>query len=73
VSDLGRYGVYLALFAEIGVVLGVAIVAGVLGGWWLDRQLHTLPAFVLIGALGGLASGGVAVARIIARFLARFE
>ncbi len=72
-NRLGRAGAYVALFSEIGVTLLVTILAGVLIGWWVDRQLHTLPVFVLIGALLGMASGAVAVGRLISRFLARYE
>lgn len=71
--DFGRAGVYLALFSEIGVVLLTTILGGVLAGAWVDQQLHTLPVFALVGALGGLASGGAVVVRLINRFLRRFE
>ena len=69
----GQAGAYLALFSEIGLVLLVTTLAGVLAGNWLDEQLGTLPLFVLIGFLGGAASGAVAIYRLITRFLAKFE
>jgi len=72
-KDLGRASIYLALFSEIGVAFGLTVLAGVLGGWWVDQQLHSLPVFLLIGALSGLGLGGVIVGRLIGRFLARFE
>ncbi len=72
-KDLGRASIYFSLFSEIAVTLAVPIIAGVLGGWWLDQQVHTLPIFLLVGAMLGLALGGAAVARLITRFLARFE
>lgn len=72
-NGFGRTGAYLALFSEIGFVLLVTVLAGVLVGYWADEQLGTLPIFVLLGfALGGTA-GAVAVYRLINRFLARFE
>ncbi|MGZ6338771.1 MAG: AtpZ/AtpI family protein [Candidatus Limnocylindrales bacterium] len=72
-NGFGRTGAYLALFSEIGFVLLVTVLAGVLVGYWADEQLGTLPIFVLLGfALGGTA-GAVAVYRLISRFLARFE
>jgi ATP synthase protein I len=45
----------------------------VLVGYWVDQQLGTLPIFVVIGLLLGFGAGGLAVARLIRRFLARFE
>jgi len=71
--DLGRASIYLALFSEIAFAFGLTVLAGVLGGWWIDQQFHTLPVFLLIGAVVGLALGGTVVARLISRFLARFE
>ena len=64
---------YLALFSEIGIVLLVTTLSGVLGGYWLDGQLGTLPVFVVLGLLLGLAAGALAVYRLVTRFLARFE
>ncbi|MGH2511077.1 MAG: AtpZ/AtpI family protein [Candidatus Limnocylindrales bacterium] len=71
--NLGNASIYLALFSEIAIAFGLTVLAGVLGGWWIDQQLHTLPVFLLLGALGGLALGGLAVGRLISRFLARIE
>ena len=72
-NGLGRAGAYLALFSEIGFVLLVTVLAGVLAGYWLDKNIGTLPIFALTGFLLGLAAGGVAVYRLITRFLARFD
>ena len=72
-NDLGRMGAYLALFSEIAIVLLVTTLLGVAAGYWLDQQLGTLPVFVVAGLLLGFAAGGLAVSRLIARFLARFE
>ena len=66
-------GAYLALFSEIAIVLLVTTLLGVAAGYWLDRQLGTLPVFVVAGLLLGFAAGGLAVSRLITRFLARFE
>jgi len=73
VIEPGRGWAYVALFSEIGFVLFVTVMAGVLVGDWVDRQLGTLPVFVVIGALLGLALGGIAVARLIARFLSPYN
>jgi ATP synthase protein I len=72
-NDPGGAGIYLALFSEIGLVLLVTILGGVLGGYWVDRQLGTVPAFVLVGLALGMAGGAIAVNRLITRFLRRFD
>ena len=69
----GKGAAYLALFSEIGLVLLVATLLGALAGYWVDKQLGTVPVFALIGLLGGMAAGARAVYRLITRFLARFE
>jgi ATP synthase protein I len=72
-NDFGRMGAYLALFSEIAIVLLVTTLLGVAAGYWLDRQLGSLPIFVVAGLLLGFGAGGIAVSRLITRFLARFE
>ncbi len=69
----GQFGAYFALFSEIGLVLLVTTLGGVLIGYWADKQLGTLPLLVIVGLLVGLAAGARAVYRLITRFLARFE
>jgi F0F1-type ATP synthase assembly protein I len=69
----GEGGAYLALFSEIGITLLVTTLAGALAGHWIDDQLGTNPALVLIGFLGGFGIGGVGAYRLIRRFLARFD
>jgi len=73
VNDFGRASAYFALFSEIALILLTTTLLGVLAGYWVDQQLGTLPIFVLVGLLLGFGAGGLAVARLIARFLARFE
>ncbi len=72
-NDLGRVGAYLALFSEIAIILLITTLLGVLGGYWLDQRLGTLPIFVVMGMLVGFGLGGVGVYRLIVRFLARFD
>ena len=72
-NDPGRAGIYLALFSEIALVLLVTILGGTLGGYWVDRQLGTVPVFVLVGLALGMAGGAIAVNRLITRFLKRFD
>jgi F0F1-type ATP synthase assembly protein I len=69
----GRAGAYLALFSEIGFLLLVTTLLGVLAGYWVDGQLGTLPIFVLIGLAAGMGTGALGVARLITRFLASFD
>jgi F0F1-type ATP synthase assembly protein I len=64
---------YFALFSEIGLLLLVTVLVGVLGGYWVDQQLRTLPIFVLVGLFVGLAAGARAVYQLISRFLATFD
>jgi ATP synthase protein I len=72
-NDLGRMSAYIALFSEIGFVLLVAVLAGVLGGYWLDQTLGTVPLFVLVGFGIGTSGGAVACWRLIQRFLDRLD
>ncbi len=68
-----RAGAYLALFSEIGLILLVTTLVGVLVGYWADKQLGSLPIFVLVGLFVGLGMGAVGVKRLIDRFLASFD
>jgi F0F1-type ATP synthase assembly protein I len=72
-NQLGQTGAYLALFSEIGLVLLVTTLAGVLAGYWVDTQLGTLPIFLVVGFLVGAGMGALAIYRLITRFLAKFE
>ncbi len=69
----GRAWAYFALFSQVGLVLLVTIMAGILAGYWVDQRLGTVPIFVLVGLAVGLTAGGVAVYRLIERFLSSFE
>jgi ATP synthase protein I len=69
----GRTGAYLALFTEIGLLLLVTTLAGVLGGYWLDQELGTLPVFVLVGFFAGAGAGTIGIYRLITRFLDRLD
>lgn len=69
----GRSWGYFALFSEVGLVLLVTILAGILAGYWVDQQLGTIPIFVLVGLVVGMTAGAVAVYRLIQRFLTGFE
>ena len=72
-NDLGKTTAYIALFSEIGFILLIAVLAGVLGGYWLDQRLGTIPIFVLVGFAIGTGGGAIGCWRVIARFLARLD
>jgi F0F1-type ATP synthase assembly protein I len=72
-NELGKASAYIALFSEIAFVLLVAVLAGVLGGYWLDQRLGTIPIFVLVGFAVGTTGGAIGCWRLIARFLARLD
>jgi F0F1-type ATP synthase assembly protein I len=72
-NQIGRAASYFALFSEIGFVLAIPIIVGVLAGNGLDRSIGTWPIFLLVGAFAGMAFGAYASYRLITRFLARFE
>lgn len=72
-NEPGRALAYFALFSEIGLVLLVTVLAGVLAGYWLDQTLGTIPIFILVGLGIGLTAGALAVWRMISRFLASLE
>jgi ATP synthase protein I len=72
-NDLGKASAYIALFSEIGFVLLIAVLAGVLGGYWIDQRLGTVPIFVLVGFGIGGTGGSIACWRLMARFLARLD
>ena len=71
-NELGKTSTFVALFSEIGFVLLIAVLAGVLGGYWLDQRLGTVPFFVLVGFTIGTVAG-IACWRLIARFLAQMD
>ena len=60
---------YFALFSEIGVILFITTMGGLLLGRWIDLQLGTSPVFVMSGFILGIAIGALADWRLISRFL----
>jgi ATP synthase protein I len=65
----GRGFGYLVLFSEIGVSLLVTTLIGVLVGYWADRQLGTLPLFLIVGFFAGAGAGTLMIVRLVSRFL----
>jgi F0F1-type ATP synthase assembly protein I len=72
-TESGRGWAYVVLFSEIGVSLLVTTLVGVLVGYWVDKQLGTLPVFLIVGFLVGAGAGTVMIARLINRFLKSFD
>jgi ATP synthase protein I len=69
----GRGWAYVALFSEIGISLLVTTLIGVFVGYWADKQLGTLPVFVIVGFFLGAGAGTVAIIRLVSRFLETIE
>ena len=69
----GRGFGYLVLFSEIGISLLVTTLIGVLVGYEIDKQLGTLPVFLIVGFLIGAGAGTLMIARLISRFLKTFD
>jgi ATP synthase protein I len=69
----GRGMAYAVLFSEIGISLLVTTLIGVLGGYWVDGQLGTLPVFLLVGFFAGAGAGTLMIYRLISRFLKTIE
>lgn len=54
-------------YSGLGVQFVVTLGLPIAGGYWLDAKLGTLPVFVVIGALLGMAAAMVGVIRAVAR------
>ncbi len=72
-TESGRGWAYAVLFSEIGVSLLVTTLVGVLVGYWVDKQVGTLPVFLVIGFFVGAGAGTVMIVRLISRFLKTFD
>ena len=65
----GDQGTWKALgeLSSIGLVLVVATVIGLVGGYYLDRWLGTSPWLLLLGLVLGIAAGFVNLFRSVTR------
>ena len=68
-SNQRRLGAVLQLLG-IGWYVALSIVAGILGGRWLDDRLGTEVVFTLIGLALGLTLAFIGMYRMLARVLA---
>lgn len=55
-------------FAGLGLMNAMCLGLGLLGGWLVDRALGTLPLFMFIGLVLGIAAGVVATRASWKRF-----
>lgn len=59
---------YNALSASsVGLELGIAVIVGLLGGMWLDKQFGTTPWLMLLFLVFGLVAGFRNVLRAVDR------
>lgn len=56
-------------FGAIGMQLAVCVIAGLLGGRWLDNVLGTSPVFLITGILCGVVIGIISMILSIKRYL----
>nr|WP_106406299.1 AtpZ/AtpI family protein [Bacillus marinisedimentorum] len=59
----------MALMSAVLSQLAGSVLIGVFGGRWIDKQFGTMPLFLIVGLLLGLAAGVYGVLRIIQRFM----
>lgn len=55
----------LSLAGQVGVVMVVFILIGLVVGQWLDSRFGTAPAFTLALILLGIGAGGWSIARLV--------
>ena len=68
VEDKAREAYRWARFASLGIELGVSVIVGTVGGWWIDIEFDCRPW----GLLAGIALGFTAGIRSIMRTLRIF-
>jgi uncharacterized membrane protein YqjE len=55
----------LSLVGQVGVILVVFILAGLVIGQWIDGRLNASPTFTLAFILLGIVAGGWTIARLV--------
>jgi F0F1-type ATP synthase assembly protein I len=56
-----------AQLIALGFELAAPVVAGALGGYYLDRKLNSQPWFILLGTIGGFFYGLRTLFRVLKR------
>ncbi|MFZ1062116.1 MAG: AtpZ/AtpI family protein [Acidimicrobiales bacterium] len=59
----------VAAFAVMGTTIASCLAVGVLLGLWVDHELHSAPAGLLIGIVLGTVAAVVSVVKQVRRFL----
>jgi F0F1-type ATP synthase assembly protein I len=49
-QEVGKY-------LDLGLRFAISMALGLFGGYWLDKKLHTLPVFLILGMFFGAFSG----------------
>jgi F0F1-type ATP synthase assembly protein I len=55
-------------FAGLGMLNAMCLGIGLGGGWLIDQALGTLPLFLFLGLLGGIATGVLATRAELKRY-----
>lgn len=55
-------------FAGLGLLNALCLAAGLVAGWFVDQAFGTLPLFLFIGLIVGVAGGVLATRSEIKRF-----
>jgi len=55
-----KQGPGILQFAGIGLLNAICVGAGLTAGWFVDRALGTLPLFLFVGLILGIACGVIA-------------
>lgn len=59
----------MGVLSGMGFTIAIPIVAGAIGGHYLDGLTHTEPLFLLLGLLLGLIAGMYGAYRLLKQFL----
>jgi F0F1-type ATP synthase assembly protein I len=59
----------VAAFAVMGTTIASCLAVGVVLGLWVDHELHSAPAGLLIGIVLGTVAAVVSVVKQVRRFL----
>jgi F0F1-type ATP synthase assembly protein I len=51
------------VFAQLGMVNALCVLGGMGLGWLVDSLVHTLPLFLFVGLVAGVAAGVAATRR----------